>query len=151
MLVVPFDRNMVKATKSNVFVKNLGPNATNKSLYELFKDFGEVFSVRLAQDYKGTSKGYGYVQFRNPDDALRAIKEMNGKEIDGRKLLVDIYKAGERRDRDSQRFTNVFVKNLPADVTTKEALDKIFARFGPRTSVGVFSREFEGKPSYYGL
>ncbi len=151
MLVVPFDRNMVKATKSNVFVKNLGPNATNKSLYELFKDFGEVFSVRLAQDYKGTSKGYGYVQFRNPDDALRAIKEMNGKEIDGRKLLVDIYKAGERRDRDSQRFTNVFVKNLPADVTTKEALDKIFARFGPRTSVGVFSREFEGKPSYYGF
>lgn len=151
MLIVPFDRNIIKSTKSNVFVKNLSPNATNKSLNELFKPYGEIFSVRLAQDYKGASKGYGYIQYFNPGDANKAIEAMNEKEVEGRKLAVSIYKAGNRGERDPQRFTNVFVKNLPSDVITNEALDELFAEFGERTSVGIFSQEYKGKVGHYGF
>jgi len=151
MLVVPFDRNMVKAGKANIFVKNLGSNMTNKELFEIFKPFGEIFSVKLAQDFKGASKGYGYIQYRNIEDAQKAIKEMNGKEFHGKKLSVDFYKPGERKQQDPNKFTNVFVKNLPPNVNTNEELDKLFAPFGPRTSVGIFAKEFEGKPSYYGF
>ncbi|MDR3736456.1 MAG: hypothetical protein P4L10_13085 [Acidobacteriaceae bacterium] len=151
MLVVPFDRNMVKATKANLFVKNLVPTATNKSLFDLFHPFGDIFSVRLAQDYKGSSKGYGYVQFRNAEDAVKAIDAMNGKEIEGKKLAVDVYKLTERREKMAQGFTNVFIKNLPSDVTNKEALDALFSKFGPRTSVGIFPKQFNEKTGYYGF
>lgn len=149
--MVPFDRNLVKATKANLFVKNIGPTATNKTLYDLFRPFGEIFSVRLAQDYKGASKGYGYVQFKNLEDSVKAIEAMNGKEIDGKKLAVDVYKLSERRERLSQGFTNVFVKNLPPEITTKEALDALFSKFGPRTSLGIFPKQFNDKTGYYGF
>ena len=151
MLVVPYDRMQVKSTKTNVFIKNLGPNVSNKFLYDLFKLYGEIFSVKLAQDYKGNSKGYGYVQYRNPEDSIKAINDMNGKEIDGRKLTVAPYKITERRDLSTQSYTNVFVKNLPPEVTTKAALDALFAEFGPRTSVGIFPKQLGDKMGYYGF
>eukprot|EP00826_Nyctotherus_ovalis_P036984 TRINITY_DN333_c0_g1_i4.p1 TRINITY_DN333_c0_g1~~TRINITY_DN333_c0_g1_i4.p1 ORF type:complete len:470 (+),score=132.30 TRINITY_DN333_c0_g1_i4:450-1859(+) len=150
MLVVPFNRSMIMATNCNVFVKNLEHGMTNKALFEMFKPYGEIFSVRLAQDYKGISKGYGYIQYFNPEDATKAIEAMNGKEVDGKELIVDIYKVS-RHDRDPLRFTNVFVKNLPSDVQSKEALDNLFAAFGERTSVGIFSQEYQGKVGYYGF
>lgn len=151
MLIVPFDRTMIKATKSNVFVKNLEPSSTNKSLYELFKPFGEIFSVKLAQDYKGVSKGFGYIQYFNPEDANKAIEAMNGKEIGDKKLIAEIYKTSSRNERESSRFTNVFVKDLPSDVQTEEALKKLFAKFGNITSVGIFSQEYKGKTGHYGF
>jgi polyadenylate-binding protein len=151
MLVVPFDRNIIKATNSNVFVKNLDGGMTNKELYEIFRPYGEIFSVKLAQDYKGVSKGYGYIQYYNPEDATKAIEAMNDKELAGKNLIVDIYKANTRHDRDSQRFTNVFVKNLPPHIQTSEDLGKLFKEFGERTSVGIFSQEYKGKVGYYGF
>lgn len=142
---------MVKATKSNVFVKNLSPSITNKSLYDLFKDFGEIFSVKLALDYKGASKGYGYIQYYNVEDAGKAIDALNGKELDGKVLIVDLYKAGERRNADSNKFTNIFVKNLPSDIVDVEGLKKLFEKFGDTTSIGIFSQEYKGKLGYYGF
>ena len=150
MLIVQFDRSLVSSAKSNVFVKNLGPNATNKSLYQICEPYGEVFSIKLAQDYSGKSKGYGYVQYKNIADAEKAKAELNGKEKDGKILVVDFYKPSERKDR-PQGFTNIYVRSLPPDVTTKEALDKLFEPFGPRTSVGIFFKVFDNKPAYYGF
>lgn len=117
----------------------------------MFKPYGEIFSVKLAQDYKGTSKGYGYVQYFNAEDAHKAIEAMNEKEIGGKILQVDIYKVTSRHDRDPQRFTNVFVKNLPSDIKTNEDLKNLFAEFGDITSVGIFSQEYKGKVGYYGF
>ena len=151
MLVVPFDRDMIKSIKGNIFVKNIAPEVSNRELYELFKKFGEIFSVKLALDYSGKSKRYGFVQYRDPASADKAIAEMNGKEIRGRKLIVDPYKPGERKNPSVQSYSNVFVKNLPPDITTKEALDNLFASFGPRTSVGIFPKELNGKVGYYGF
>lgn len=117
----------------------------------MFKPYGEVFSVKLAQDYKGGSKGYGYVQYFNAEDAHKAIEAMNEKEIGGKILQVDIYKVTSRHDRDPHRFTNVFVKNLPSDIKTNEDLENLFAEFGDITSVGIFSQEYKGKIGYYGF
>ena len=135
ILLVPFDRNMVKATNSNVFVKNLSPSFTNKALFDLFKEFGEIFSVRLAINYKGLSKGYGYIQYRNVEDANKAIEEMNGKEVDGKVIIVEIYKTGEHKNYDPNHFTNIFVKNLPSDIVNTEGLTKLFEKFGKMTSI----------------
>lgn len=150
MIILPFDRSLKACTSANIFVKNLGPNCTNKILYDLFKPFGEILSSRLALDHKRKSKGYGYVLFKTPVDAEKAKTGLNDKEYDGKKLLVDLYKPAERKDP-SKTFTNLYVKNLPPEVNTKEAFDGLFKDFGPRTSVALFSKEYEGKLNYYGF
>jgi len=142
---------MIKATNANVFVKNLDLEMTNKELYETFRPYGEIFSVKLAQDYKGLSKGYGYIQYYNSEDAAKAIDAMSDKEVGGKNLIVDLYKANYRHDRNPQRFTNVFVKNLPSNIQTSEDLGNLFDEFGEKTSVGIFSQEYKGKVGYYGF
>lgn len=137
--------------KTNLFIKNLAPTCTNKKLFDMFRVFGEIFSSRLPQNFKGKSKGYGFVQFREQRAAEAAVKEMNGKEVEGKTLKVEPFKNVERKERNSTKFTNLFVKELPPGITTKEDLDKLFESFGKRTSVGLFQNELGGKIGYYGF
>jgi polyadenylate-binding protein len=150
LLILPFDKNLKASIKSNLFVKNLGPKCTNRDLYNLFRPFGDISSSKLALDLEGKSKRYGYVQYKNIEDAKKAKTEMNGKEYEGKKLVVDYYKAPERKDP-SKGFTNVYVKSLPPEVTTKEELEKLFKPFGPITSSFISSKEYQEKLSYYGF
>lgn len=146
--ILHYDRSLINQTKNNLFVKNVGLEATNLTLYNMFKVFGEVFSSKLAQDSKGRSKGFGFVQFRRPEDAMRAMNEMNGKMHYNQKLIVEQYK---RKERNACSFSNIYVKNLPPSITTKEGLDKIFDTFGVRSSVAIFQREFKGSTCYFGF
>ena len=150
MRLTHYDAVKVKQDQANVFIKNLGIEETNMSLYNLFKNFGEIFSSKLAQDYKGKSKGYGFVQYTSPEIATHVVTEMNGKEYNERKLIVAPYKSRPKSVA-SGLFNNLYVKNLPASVTTKEALDKLFADFGERVSVSLSQSELKGKIGYFGF
>ena len=149
MLITLYDRSLLKQNKSNVFVKNLSRTATNRKLYEMFAAFGEVFSSKLAQDFQGKPKGYGFVQYKTSEAAEAAVAKMNGFDFDGKKLIVEMYKVVERRE--ARGFTNVYVKNLPESATTKETLTALFARMGKVTSVDVKKSDFKGKVGYYGF
>lgn len=128
----------------------MGLNATNASLYSLFKSYGEIFSSKLAQNTDGKSKGYGFVQYIIPEQAQQAISEMNGKPHENMKLVVEHYKHKERSNI-APGFTNIYVKNLPSTITTADALDKLFASYGERVSVSVSQSELKGKIGYYGF
>jgi polyadenylate-binding protein len=73
---------------------------------------------------------------------------MNGMEIEQKKLIVEAFK---NKEKNVNRFTNVFVKNLPERVKTKEDLDDLFKDIGKRTSVAIFPKEIEGKQRFYGF
>ena len=146
--ILVYDPSMIKQNKNNLFVKNLGNEATNLTLYNMFKVFGEIFSSKLAQDSKGKSKGYGFVQFKKMEDANHAISEMNGKMHYNNKLIVEQYK---HKEKNACSFSNIYVKNLPPSITTKEALDKLFECYGTRSSVAVFQREFRGVSCFFGF
>lgn len=146
--ILHYDTNLLRQTKNNLFIKNLGNEASNLTLYNMFKVFGEVFSSKLAQDSKGKSKGYGFVQFKRPEDAVRALSEMNGKKHYNLKLIVQQYR---KREKGVCSFSNVYIKNLPPSVTSKEELDKLFQIFGPRSSVVICQREFKGTTCYFGF
>ena len=139
---------MLKKEKSNVFVKNIGLDATNLTLYNMFKVFGEIFSSRLAQNIQGRSKGYGFVQYRLESDALRAVQEMNGKTYNNKQLIVQPYK---QKNRGESSFNNLYVKSLPSSVTDKSQLDKLFEPFGERSSVALFHKEYKGTMGYFGF
>ena len=149
MRITQYDRVQVKQTQANLFVKNLGNEATNQSLYLLFKTFGDIFSAKLAEDHTGKSKGYGYVQYTQPEQAQRALALLHGAPGPQKPLVVLPYKTHPRAH--DPGFHNLYVKNLPTSITTKEALARLFEGFGEQLSVGLFQSERQGKVAYYGI
>ncbi|MBP3709856.1 MAG: RNA-binding protein [Treponema sp.] len=80
-----------------MYVGNLNYATTEDALKNAFAPFGEVLSAVIIKDrFTGQSKGFGFVEMAE-DAANKAIIEMNGKEIDKRRVRVN--KAEERRPR----------------------------------------------------
>jgi RNA recognition motif-containing protein len=87
----------------NIFVANLNFRYHEESLRELFEAYGEVESVRIITDKAtGRSKGFGFVEMKNDDEAHEAIRQLNDAEVEDRKLVV---KASEEKPQ-KPRFTN---------------------------------------------
>ncbi len=82
----------------NIFVASINFRTEESNLREVFENFGEVSSVKIVTDYEtGRSKGFGFVEMPNDDEALRAIESLNESELDGREIVVK--KAKPRNDR----------------------------------------------------
>jgi RNA recognition motif-containing protein len=74
----------------NIFVGNLDFAATDSSLRSLFERYGEVERVHLVTDRDtGRSRGFGFVEMNNPDQADQAIAGLNGANFEGRALNVN--------------------------------------------------------------
>jgi len=84
------------ATK--LFVGNLSFNTTNADLEELFSQVGTVASVNVITDkFTGKSRGFGFVEMADAQEAQRAIERFHGTELQGRALTVNEAKPqGER-------------------------------------------------------
>ena len=75
---------------NKLFVWNISWNIDWKQLKETFSEFGEVAFARVVTDKEsGNSRGFGFVEFTNLEDALKAKEAMNWKELDGRELKID--------------------------------------------------------------
>ena len=84
----------------NIYVGSLHFKMNEAELRELFEEFGEVASAKIIFDkYSGKSKGFGFVEMPNEAEAKKAIEELNGAEIQGRKIIVN--ESIERTDRRS--------------------------------------------------
>ena len=89
----------------NIYVGNLSYGVTEGQLQALFEDFGAVESVNLIKDRdSGRSKGFGFVEMSKQADAEDAIKNLNGRAVDGRSLTVNI--ARPRNERSQSRPRN---------------------------------------------
>lgn len=82
-----------------IYIGNLSFNTTEEKLSEVFSNFGEVTSAELIKDkVSGSSKGFGFIQMTDDDAAFKAIKELNGKDLDGRRVRISIAEdKGPRR------------------------------------------------------
>lgn len=73
-----------------LYIGNLSYNTTNDSLKNAFTSLGEVESANVIFDkMTGRSRGFGFVNMINDQEAESAIEKMNGFELDGRKLTVN--------------------------------------------------------------
>lgn len=73
----------------NLFVANISRNVKNEALEALFAEFGEVTSVKIINDkFTGESKGFGFVEMLNDNQALEAIKKLSDADFFGKKLVV---------------------------------------------------------------
>lgn len=122
--------------KANVIVKNVEKDVTQQQLFNLFNQFGGVQSCKLESYPDGTSRGFAYVQFETEDQATQAIEKLDGHELNGKKLEVVKHEKREARADKTQKYNNLFVKNLPKD-TDDNKLRDMFKEFGEIESVHV--------------
>jgi len=81
----------------NIYAGNLSYDMTEDNLKELFEKHGEVSSVKIIIDrYSGRSKGFGFVEMNEQTDADNAIQDLNGKEIMGRTIKVNVARPREK-------------------------------------------------------
>ena len=79
-----------------LFVGSLSWDTTDASLRDLFSSIGSVVSAQVIMDkFSGKSRGFGFVEMETEEDAQRAVSELNGKDLDGRAIVVN-----EARERD---------------------------------------------------
>ncbi|XP_042470337.1 polyadenylate-binding protein 2-like [Zingiber officinale] len=81
----------------NLYLKNLDDSIGDDSLRELFAGFGTITSCKVMRDNNGKSKGSGFVAFQSPEDASRALSEMNGKMVGSKPLYVAVAQRKEDR------------------------------------------------------
>lgn len=128
-------------------VQNLETSITTRELHDTFADFGEILACKVATDKDGKSKGYGFVHFSEPSAAKEAIEQVNGAQLGDSEQVVTVTEFISKQDRGDpkKRFTNVYVKNLPASVTTEGDLRTLFSEFGDISSVAL-SKVTPGTP-----
>ncbi|RLD60784.1 MAG: RNA-binding protein [Bacteroidetes bacterium] len=85
----------------NIYVGNLPYSISEDELSKVFGQYGEVISVKIITDkYSGRSKGFGFVEMLNDDDAQKAIDELNDSDIKGRNVKVNVAREKKTDDRD---------------------------------------------------
>jgi cold-inducible RNA-binding protein len=85
--------------KNKLYVGNLPYAVNDASLSEMFAEFGEISESKVIADkFSGRSKGFGFVTFANEADAAKAVEAMNGKEIEGRALNVNVARPMQPRE-----------------------------------------------------
>ncbi|CAJ1890077.1 unnamed protein product [Sphenostylis stenocarpa] len=138
------------ARYTNLYMKNLDLDITEAKLKEKFSSFGKIISLAIAKDLNGMSKGFGFVNYDNPDDAKRAMEEMNGSQL-GSKILY-VARAQKKAEREQilhhqfeekrqeqilkYKGSNVYVKNIDDNVSDEELRDH-FSACGTITSAKV--------------
>ncbi|KAI0477399.1 hypothetical protein GGR56DRAFT_407490 [Xylariaceae sp. FL0804] len=140
----------MKANFTNVYVKNIAPDATDDQFRDLFQKFGEVTSSSLARDNEGKSRGFGFVNYTTHESAAKAVDDLNGKDFLGQDLYVGraqkkhereeelrkSYEAARQEKAQKYQGVNLYIKNLDDEIDD-EKLRSLFAEFGPITSAKV--------------
>ena len=88
-----------------LFVGGLAWATTDDSLHTAFAEFGEVTEAKVIMDREtGRSRGFGFVEMPNDNEAREAIDGMNQKDLQGRSLRVNEAREREERPRGPRRF-----------------------------------------------
>ncbi len=83
---------------TKLFVGNLDFKVTENDLQDAFAAFGTVVEANLVTDRtSGRPRGFGFVTMSSPEEAQKAIEGMNGKELGGRPLTVNVARPREER------------------------------------------------------
>ncbi|EMR08518.1 hypothetical protein PNEG_03000 [Pneumocystis murina B123] len=153
----------MKANFTNIYVKNINPEISEAEFEELFRKFGNVTSLSLSVDENGKSRGFGFVNYENHEDAARAVGELHDTEYKDRKLYVSrAQKKHEREEELKKQYEqakldklnkyngiNLFVKNLDDDIDD-ERLRQEFSIFGTITSAKIMVDD-NGKSKGFGF
>ena len=76
-----------------LFIGSLSFSTTSEGLREFFTQCGNVTSATVITDqFSGRSRGFGFVEMATPEEATAAVQRLNGKDLDGRQIKVEMAK-----------------------------------------------------------
>ena len=139
-----------RAKFTNVYCKNVEPEVTQEQFEELFSKFGKVTSCVLSKDEEGKSRGFGFINYENHDEAQKAVDELHDTDFHGQKLFVAraqkksereeelrrSYEAAKNEKLSKYQGVNLYLKNIPESYDD-ERLREEFAPFGTITSCKI--------------
>ncbi|XP_011074396.1 polyadenylate-binding protein 8-like [Sesamum indicum] len=104
----------------NLYIKNLDDSIDDDKLKELFTEFGNITSCKVMRDPSGISRGSGFVAFSTPEEASRALSEMNGKMVVSKPLYVALaQRKEERRARLQAQFSQMRPVAMPPSMAPR--------------------------------
>ncbi|GAC93810.1 polyadenylate-binding protein [Pseudozyma hubeiensis SY62] len=139
-----------RANFTNVYAKNVDPEVTDEEFEKLFTKYGKITSCVLQRDEDGKSKGFGFVNFEDHNEAQTAVDELHDSEYKGQKLFVARAQKKSEREEELRRSyeaakneklakfqgVNLYLKNIPESYDD-ERLREEFAPFGAITSCKI--------------
>jgi len=148
---------------TNLYVKNFSKEFTEEKLRQLFSPFGTITSIFFPRDDQNKPKGFAFINFETHSAAARAIRELNGKTVDGLELYVGRAQKKAERERELRstfdklkrermnkyQGVNLYVKNLD-DSIDDQRLRQEFAQCGTITSAKVMTDE-KGQSKGFGF
>ncbi|XP_020700719.1 polyadenylate-binding protein 2-like [Dendrobium catenatum] len=143
-LKVRFEQSMKETADkfqgANLYLKNLDDSIGDEKLKELFSVFGTITSYKVMRDPNGISRGSGFVAFSTPEEASRALSEMNGKMVGSKPLYVaHAQRKEERRARLQAQFSQMRPVPVPPNVTPRVPIY-------PTGAPGIGHQLFYGQP-----
>jgi len=115
---------------NTLYVGNLFYEVSSDQLKQVFSRFGEIDDVTLVYDGRGLSRGFGYVNFKNAEDAQAAVDNLHMQIFEGRSLVVQFHvsRNNKPRNRDVQRETRppsetLFIGNMSFEMSDKDLND----------------------------
>ena len=92
------NERITKYQGMNLYVKNLDDHVTDEQFTETFAPFGTITSARIMRDPDNkVSRGFGFVCYSSPEEATRAVSELNGKLINGKPIVVTLHQRKDLR------------------------------------------------------
>eukprot|EP00897_Mesotaenium_endlicherianum_P011020 jgi/Mesen1/9947/ME000071S09364 len=146
---------------TNIYVKNLDTDVTEEALKEKFETFGSIANLIVMRDESGNSKGFGFVNYDNPDSAQAAVEAMEGAQFGSKTLFVGrAMKKAERERMLRQQFeekriermqkyqgVNLYIKNLD-DAVDQDQIKAEFSPYGTITSAKIMKNEKGGSKGF---
>lgn len=97
---------MTQESNKKLYVGSLPYSTTEDELRDMFSSFGNVTSARIITDkFTGQSKGFGFVEMTSNEDAQKAVEGMNGKQVNGRTLIVNEARPEQKREGGARPFS----------------------------------------------
>lgn len=155
VFVGPFIPKRVRSQQSetswtNVYVKDIDPAVTDAEFEALFAAYGKVTSPVIARK-EGQATAYGFVNFENHEDAVRAVEGLHGTKLGTKTLFccraqkkqerrIKLRKEWEQLKLNKYQGINLYVKHLEDDID-EERLKKEFSAFGNILSCKIMTGE----------
>lgn len=128
------DGNSTSATtveKGNNLIVNYLPNAlTDDEFFQIFDKIGPLNSAKIMRNkITGYSYGYGFVSYSSATDAEKAIRQLNGAQLQHKKLKVAYCRRAGEGPANDIKNANLFIANLPSNFT-EDHLETTFRKYG---------------------
>ncbi|KAL0237130.1 hypothetical protein PCE1_000527 [Barthelona sp. PCE] len=148
----PIEResNRRKKNNNNLYVRiEEGEMWECAKIIQVFSQFGEVFSARVARNPDGSALPWAYVRYSSEESAIACLEHCAEHPLEGMKFKVSRYQAREERKNLglSDQFTNIYFNSFP-EAMTEEEITAIFAGCGTINSISYKTSEFKGRYGY---